>query len=135
MSYDRASAIMTNTYLDSADSEDGYYLFSEGMNERYGTQHNDIDSEMSGGTNEELSASNQSDAMAKADRNNFSGDQTAEETIDTDSQPTGGFPPIYIANKKTAEVKDATKARELSTRTSAVSIQDILKKKKVATNE
>jgi hypothetical protein len=128
MSYDLASAIMTNTHLDSVESEDGYYLFSEGMDERYGKN---IDSELSGGSNEELIASEQADASVDEDRNNFDGDATMVETIDTDSQPTGGFPPIYIVTKQAMEKKKDTKSRELSTRSSAVSIMDILKKKKV----
>jgi hypothetical protein len=133
MSYDQASAIMTNTYLDSIESEDGYYLFSEGMEERYGREN--IDSELSGGTNEELIASNQADASVDEDRNNFDGSTAAVETVDTDSQPTGGFPPIYIVTKKVMEQKKDTKSRELSTRSSAVSIMDILKKKKVEASE
>jgi hypothetical protein len=133
--YDQASVIMTNGYLDSVSSEDAYYLFSEGMDERYGknksTQGDDpLSSELSGGANEELSASDSADASADEDRNNFDGDTTSMEVVDTDSQPTGGFPPIYIVTRQVKEENTKSKSRELSTRTSAVSIMDILKKKK-----
>ena len=113
--YDPASAIMTNTYLDEVESEDGYYLFSEGMEEKYGK--NKIESELTGGDNEELSTKT---ASSESDLD-----------INTDEQPTGGFPPIYVVTQKQKEEESKSKARELSTRTSAVSIMDILKRKKV----
>lgn len=131
MNYDHATTIMTNAHLDSIDSEDGYYLFSEGIEERLGKNNNVSDiSEFSGGSNEEMTASDQADAGAE-DRLNLNSKTGSVETIDTDSQPTGGFPPIYIVTKKIVTDKKDTKSRELSTRSSAVSIMDILKKKKV----
>lgn len=137
MSYDFASAIMTNNHLYDSDveSEDGYYLFSEGMEERYGNSDSNPISVHSGGDNAELSASEQADASVEEDRNNFDGSTTSLESIDTDSVPTGGFPPIYIVTKKANKEKTNTKSRELSTRSSAVSIMDILKKKKVGESE
>lgn len=129
MSYDYASAIMMNTMLDSVESEDGYYLFSEGMEERLGENFNN-DSELSGGSLEELNSSDQADATPEFLANN-DGRTSTDVVIDTDSQPTGGFPPIYIVTKKVLEEKKDTKSRELSTRSSAVSITDILKKKKL----
>jgi hypothetical protein len=47
-----------------------------------------------------------------------------------ETEPTGGFPPIYIIDKKTEQVIEQTKNRELSTIKSAISIKDILSKKK-----
>lgn len=46
-----------------------------------------------------------------------------------ENKPTGGFPPIYIVNKKEKD-KEITKSRQLSSRRSSVSIRDILKSKK-----
>jgi hypothetical protein len=120
--YDRASAIMTNGQLnnsDNSDSSDAYYLFSEGMEERYQNGNIPIDSfeisEMSGGDIDEKSS--------------FKSTDNIDSNIDTDSQPTGGFPPIYIVMKK--KEKEKSKSRELSTSRKSVSIRDILKRKKI----
>lgn len=119
MSYDRASAIMTNGYLDSVSSEDGYYLFSEGMEERYNNASNTE------------SASATSIASTPITSDQFGGDsEVDEEEIDTTVTPTGGFPPIFVVTREKKEEIESSKSRELATRTSAVSITDILKKKK-----
>ena len=56
----------------------------------------------------------------------------SEENMDTKNVPTGGFPPIFIIERKKASAANdkSMKSRELSTRTSSVSITDILRKKK-----
>jgi hypothetical protein len=131
--YDRASAIMTNGYLnysDNSDSSDAYYLFSEGMEERYQNGNIPIDSiessEMSGGNIDEKDSD---EIEIKTKKNSFKSTDNIDTNIDTDTQPTGGFPPIYIIMKK--KEKTESKSRELSTSKKSVSIKDILKKKKI----
>lgn len=125
MSYDRASAIMTNGYLDSVSSEDGYYLFSEGMEERYNNASNTESASAS------ASASATSIASTPITSDQFGGNsEIDEEEIDTAVTPTGGFPPIFVVTREKKEEIESSKSRELATRTSAVSITDILKKKK-----
>jgi hypothetical protein len=46
-------------------------------------------------------------------------------------RPTGGFPPIFIIDDKEAEKTEKTKNRELTTIRSAISIKDILGKRKM----
>lgn len=153
-------AVMTNTYIDGDDSNssDAYYLFSDGMEEKYG-KSNKADKPKSGkrkkpsyralfgGDNEELSESAEadyttsispvlntanistsSDNTGKADKSNKAKSDISD--IDTRTQATGGFPPIYIISKEAKE-KEKTKQRELTARDSAVSIMDILKRKKI----
>jgi hypothetical protein len=97
-----------------------------------------------GGDNEELSESAEADyttsispvlntanMSASSDKTKTEkSNKTEKSDIDTKTQATGGFPPIYIISKEAKE-KEKTKQRELATRDSAVSIMDILKRKKI----
>jgi len=49
------------------------------------------------------------------------------------SQPFGGFPPINLCSKTSLQSAEETKAREYSTHKSAVSIKDIMKKRREVT--
>lgn len=44
--------------------------------------------------------------------------------------PNGGFPPIVICSKKQLEIEEKNKNREFETKKSAVSIKDILSKRR-----
>ena len=46
------------------------------------------------------------------------------------SRPFGGFPPIYLCPKDKNFLPDTAKTREYSTHKTAVSIKDIMKKKR-----
>jgi hypothetical protein len=108
--YNYVNTIMTNGHLDNVSSEDGYYLFSEGMEERYGG------------------------AVSHPTTERSNKPSNTELNINSYLQPTGGFPPIYVIareNEKEKEKEKKPKSRELSTRSSAVSITDILKKKNI----
>lgn len=161
-------AVMTNAYIDGSDSNssDAYYLFSDGMEEKYGKSDKADKADkpksgkrkkpsyraLFGGDNEELSESAEADYTtsispvlntanistssdrAKSDKSNKANKADKAKSdisdIDTRTQATGGFPPIYIISKEAKE-KEKTKQRELATRDSAVSIMDILKRKKI----
>jgi len=47
----------------------------------------------------------------------------------TENRPRGGFPPIYIVDKKEKD-EEQSKNRQLSSRKTSVSIRDILNSKK-----
>lgn len=151
--YDQAAAIMTNTHLNELDSSDVYYLFSEGMEERYkhGNRNSEnfdnsevitdpFGSEMSGGDNSEENKTQKEKKTQKDKKDrevktpiitsNATSTSNTDLDIDTYVQPTGGFPPIYIVMKKKEEEK-GSKSRELATSKKSVSIRDILKKKKL----
>lgn len=93
--------IMTNHVFNSESSEDLYYLYSEKDEDMYG-----------GAKRSKMSMSR---AEADVDSN--------------EDRPRGGFPPIYIVDKKEKE-SEKSKDRQLSSRKTSVSIRDILKSKK-----
>jgi len=93
--------IMTNHVLNSESSEDLYYLYSE------------KDEDMYGG--------------AKRSKRSI---RRAEIDVDSnEDRPHGGFPPIYIIDKKENKI-EKSKDRQLSSRKTTVSIRNILKSKK-----
>ncbi len=98
--------IMTNHVFDSSESSDINYLFSEDLEDVHNASNN-----MTGGVSSK-------DNLGINDSK--------------DSEPTGGFPPIYILDKKTDQekIKEQSKNRELANIKSAISIKDILAKKK-----
>ena len=122
----RADKMMSNHVYNSEESEDLRTLYSDFRDSDYDNRNTNVNS---------LTDISVTDYTEIEQAEGYKKKRQLQRKRDSKNAPRGGFPPIYVIDKKKKEEKESNKTRQFITKKTGISILDILKKKKAASNK